>query len=122
MVRDRTLGEEPERAVEILPRHLEGVMALAEGLAHLVEAARRALRLPEQGAVAVAVAQEPLVGEPHLDGHAEHVGVKALRAIQIAHVDAEVIEPPHVDHGMVVRQWALMSARGAIQTRGVWRT
>src|SRR5262245_52003550 len=125
VIRDGALREQSARAFEVIPRDLERVVALAEGILDLREAARRAIGHEEQRTVAVAVAEQPLIRQPHLDAHAEHVHVEALCTVEIADVDAEVIEAPDLDHGFDVaafRQWTLISARGATQTRGVWRT
>jgi hypothetical protein len=60
----------------------------------LLERAGRAVRLEEQRAAAVVVAKQDLIGQPHLDGHAEHAGVEPLGTVELGNVNAEVIEPP----------------------------
>src|SRR2546422_4841758 len=100
-------------------------MALAQRVLDQREPAGDAIGLEEQGAVPVAVAQEPLVRQTHLDAHPQHRDVETLRGVQVAHVHAEVIEPLDADHAAAptaLRQWALISASEATQTRGVWRT
>src|SRR5262245_36717367 len=94
VVRDVAAGEQRRRGAVIVPRDLERVVALAERLGGLLEPARRAIRLEEQGAVALVVGEQDLVGEAHHDLHAQDFGVETLRTRQVGDVHAEVIEPP----------------------------
>src|SRR5262245_19571837 len=119
------LGEEAPRHLEIVPGDLERVMALAERVRDQRRIDRGGAGLPEQRAVAVAVAQQPLIVQPHLHAHPEHVGVEPLGAIEVRHVDAEVIEALHPHHAApdaTERQCRAISPSVAIQIRGVWRT
>src|SRR5262249_8355143 len=126
VVGNAALGEEAARAVELVPLDPEGVVALAERMLDERRIGRGAPALLEQGAVAVAVAEEPLVGQPHHHAHAEHLGVEALRAVEVGDVHAEVIEAPDADHRArphpCARTCRAISARVATHTRGVWRT
>ena len=87
-------GEQRRRGAVVVPRDLEGVMALAERMRDLLEPTGNAVGLEEERAVAVVVGEQHLVGQPPHDRHAEHLGVEALGPRQIGDVHPEVIEPP----------------------------
>src|SRR6185436_14915932 len=94
MVRNVALAKQALRVRVVFPRDLERMMTLAERVLDLVQAARRAVGLEEQGAASLAVGQEHLVVQAHAHRHAEHARVEQLGAREIRDVDAEVIEPP----------------------------
>src|SRR5688572_9032330 len=104
VVRDPSLGEQRLRAPVVVPRDLEGVVALAEGVRHLLEVAGGAVGFEEQRAAAVAVVEENLVGEPHPHAHAEDLRVEALGPRQVGDVHAEVIEPPDTHAPRIARR------------------
>jgi hypothetical protein len=74
------------------------VVALSKGVFHLVQAPRFPIRLEEEGAAPVAVLEQHLIGEPHLNRHPQQLGVEALGSRQVGHVHSEVVKPLHVEH------------------------
>ena len=109
----------------VVPRDLEGVMALAQRLGDLLEPAGRAVRLEEERAVAVVVREQHLVGQPSHDRHAEHLGVEALRPRQVGDVHPEMIEPPNPHAARIPRLLdggsSLPVATAAIRSAGSGR-
>src|SRR5213593_618983 len=93
-MRNTALGEEHLGSLHVIPGDLEAVVALAERILHLLGIGRRAIRSEEQRARGLAATHEHLVGETHLDRHAQHLGVEALGAPEVADVHTEVIESP----------------------------
>src|SRR3990170_8584027 len=85
-------------AAEILGGDLEGVVALAERVFDLLEAARRAPGLEEERAAPVPVTEQHLIGQAHPDAHAEEPGVEALGPLEVGDVHPEVIEALELQH------------------------
>jgi hypothetical protein len=52
----------------------------------------RPIRLEEESAAPIDVAQEDLIRQPHLDPHAKDVRVELLGALQIRDIDAEMVQ------------------------------
>src|SRR5262249_46463228 len=77
---------------QVVPADLEGVVALAERLLHVLQIRRRTIRFEEERARRFAAAHDHLVREAHLHRHAQYVTIKALGAAGIGDVDAEMIE------------------------------
>src|SRR5207244_5349432 len=74
VVRNLMGGEEALGGLVLVPRDLEGVMALAERVLDLLEAARGAVRLEEERATTLAIGEQHLVVETHPHRHAQHGG------------------------------------------------
>ena len=62
-------------------------------------AAERRSRHLEQREVLSAAIQQDLIAEAGDDGKAEHLGIEALGARKIAHLDAKMIEPLQFHRG-----------------------
>src|SRR5262249_36785382 len=93
MIWDAALREKCLGGLQAVPSVLEAMMALAERVPPLLEIERPAIGPEEQRAGRLAAAHDDLVGQTHLDRHAEHVAIEALGAPEVGHVHAEVIEP-----------------------------
>src|SRR5262249_2419060 len=61
---------------------------------------RRAITRGEQRHLLGAAAQEDLAGVVVRDLHAEQVDVEALRALQVLHVEHDVVDPGHLESGL----------------------
>src|SRR5262245_45058636 len=113
MIRHAALGKERLGGLQVIPADLECVVALAERVSHLLEIGGGAIGPEEQRTRGLARAHDDLVGQPHLDRHAEHLTVEALGAAEVGDVHAEMVETPEPHDGVSPPAPSLASAHAA---------